>query len=373
MIYEALLTYDNSVVIRGNRCITTPQDLYQVLLQRDTAEIRISKDFAEAFFTPSGLSDFVQNAHTVNPYCTITVDADMRDFNMKAIKALSSYNSIEEVIFQLQAHPKEMLDVIKLLCTSYTDTYTETLIANNKVAALHLQNSELIKKLEDKQDDCQRLLNDKLAVEAQLGMLVGRINYAYDKDIDPSQFTKIEGKSRYTRILYIKERTRVRYVDTLIYYLKEILKTLYGVPAREVVIAPYYAYGGIKLYPGLTPSFDLSYSQLYQADIYMPGFQPSVMADILKNPSNVEYLIVLDRCGFEMPHILGPEVEYIYTMSDLKDNFDDIDLHRIISYSHYSQFIPYIKGFDEMSIEDRMKSYSSMRIMKFLIELLEHR
>lgn len=373
MIYEALLHYDNDVVIKGNRCVTTPQELYQVLLFPDTKEIRISREFAEAFFTPSGLSDFVANVGTVNPGCTVTVDADTRDFNMRAIKALASYTSVEEVIFQLLAHPREMLDTIKLLCNNYTDTYTETLVANNKVAALQLQNSELIKKIEDKEADYQRLLEDKALVDSKLGMLVGRINYGYEKDIDPSQFLYIEGKSGYSRILYIKERSRVRYIDTLLYYLKEILLTLYGVPAREVVIGPYYAYGGIKLYPGFQPSFDLSYSQLYQSDIYMPGFQPSVMNDILKNPSNVEYLIVLDRGGFDIPHVVGEDVEYIYTMSDLADNYDEIDPLRIISYSHTTQYIPYIKDFMEKSVEDRMKLYSSTEIMKYLIGLLEHR
>lgn len=373
MIYEALLNYDNDVVIKGNRCITTPQELYQALVYKDTSEIRMHRDFAEAFFTPSGLSDFVQNAQTVNPFCTIVVDADVRDFRLRAIKALDSYTSVEEVIFQLQAHPKEMMEVIKILCGNYMDTYSETLVANNKVSALQLQNSELLRKLSDAKEDNQRILRDKSMVEAQLGMLVGRINYSYEKDIDPSQFIQIEGKSRFTRILYIKERTRVRYVDTLLYYLKEILKTLYGVPAREVVIGPYYSYDGIKLYPGLQPSFDLSYSQLYQSDIYMPGFQTGVMSDILKNPSNVEYLIVLDRCGFEVPHILGDGVEYVYTMSDLEDNFDRLDPRRIISYSRNTLYIPHIEGFNDLSVEDRMVRYSSTKIIKHLIELLEHR
>ena len=126
-------------------------------------------------------------------------------------------------------------------------------------------------------------------------------------------------------------------------------------------------------YPGLQPSFDLSYSQLYQSDIYMPGFQPGVMSDILKNPSNVEYLIVLDRCGFEVPHILGDGVEYVYTMSDLEDNFDRLDPRRIISYSHNTLYIPHIEGLNDLSVEDRMVRYSSTKIIKHLIELLEHR
>lgn len=373
MIYEASLVYDNDVVIAGNRCITSLQELYQVLVYKDTTEIRIHKDFAEEYFTPSGLSDFVQNAQMVNPYCVIVVDADVRDFHLKAVRALSNYSSIEEVMYMLQARPREMLDVLKMLCANYTDTYSETLVANNKVSSLQLQNAELLRKLEEADSNYKQLLHDKSLVDAQLGMLVGRINNSYEKNIDPSKFLQIEGKSKFTKILYIKEVTRVRYIDTLLYYLKEILKTLYGVPAREVVIAPYYAYGGAKLYPGFQPSFDLSYSQLYQSDIYMPGFQPSVMSDILQNPSNVEYLIILDRCGFEQPHILGDSVEYVYTMSDLSDNIDRIDPKRVISYSHNTLFVPYIEGFDQLSVEERMVKYSSTKIMKHLLELLETR
>lgn len=373
MIYEASLTYDNDVVIRGDRCITTPQELYQALLYKDTTEIRIHRDFAEEFFTPSGLHDFVSNAQSVNPYCTIAVDADVRDFRLKAVKALSTYSTVEEVIYQLQAHPREMMEVLKMLCSNYVETYSETLAANNKVSSLQLQNSELIRRLEDSKGAYKRLLNSKALVEGQLGTLVGRINYSYEKDIDPSQFLQLDDSQHYAHILYIKERTRVRYVDTLIYYLKEILKTLYGVPAREVVIAPYYAYGGLKLYPGLQPSFDLSYSQIYKSDIYMPGFQPGVMSDILKNPSNVEYLIILDRGGFDVPHILGPGVDYVYTMADLSDNYDKIDRQRIISYSHDTLYIPYMEGFNDLSVEDKMVRYSSTAIIKQLIDLLEQR
>lgn len=373
MIYEARLTYDNDVVIKGNRCITTPAELYQIVLYKDTTEIYINREFADAFFTPSGLSDFIENAALVNPSCTVTADADVRDFNMKAIRALSSYQSVEEVVFQMQAHPREMMGLIKLLCANYTDTYSETLVANNKVSALQLQNSELLEKLENKTQEYTRLLENKSLVEARLGTLVGRINYSYEKDIDPTQFLQIEGENHYTKILYVKERTRVRYVDTLLYYLKEILKTLYNVPARGVVIAPYYSYGGIKLYNGYEPSYDLSYTQLYQSDIYMPGFQPGIMRDILKNPSNVEYLIILDRCGFDVPHVLGDKVEYIYTMSDLEDNYDSTILQRIISYSHKTLYIQHIQDFNELSIEERVSRYSSMPILKFLVELLERR
>lgn len=373
MIYEASLNSDNNVIIQGNRCITTPIELYQALPHKDTVGIIIHRDFADKYFTASGLADLVKQAKTINPYCEITVDADVHDFQMTAVRELQRYTSVRDIIYQLEAHPKEMMATIKMLCKAYTGTYSETLVANNKVSSLQLQVTELQRKLNEEQQAYQSLLMDKQLVESKLGMLVGRINYSYEKDIDPSQFIQIEGKSRYTKILYIKERVRVRYVDTLIYYLKEILRILYGCPVREVVIAPYYAYEGARMYPNLEPSYDLTYDKVYKSDIYMPGFQPSVMEDILRNPSNVEYLIVLDRGGMGFSHILGDGVEYVYTMSDPQDNYDNLPPSRIISYFHETLHIPYIEDFDRLASEDKMQKYSSMQVTKFLIHLLEGR
>ena len=100
---------------------------------------------------------------------------------------------------------------------------------------------------------------------------------------------------------------------------------------------------------------------------------PKTMEGILKNPSNVEYLIVLDRCGMGVPHIIGDDVEYVYTMSDPADNYDDLPASRIISYFHETLHIPHIEGFDDLSNEDKVMRYSNMQITKFLIGLLEKR
>lgn len=373
MIYEASLQNDNDVIIKGNRCITTPIELYQALPYKDTTGIIIHRDFADKYFTASGLADLISQAKTINPYCEVTVDADVHDFHMTAVREIARYTKASDVIYQLEAHPREMMSTLRMLCKAYTSTYSETLVANNKVSSLQLQVTELQRKLRETEEAHHDLLMAKQLVEAKLGMLVGRINYSYEKDIDPSQFIQIEGKSRYTKILYIKERVRVRYVDTMVRYLKEILRILYGVPVREVVIAPYYAYEGAQMYPHLEPSYDLTYAKVYKSDIYMPGFQPSVMEDILRNPSNVEFLIVLDRGGMGFTHIIGDDVEYVYTMSDPVDNYDDLPPSRIISYFHDTLHIPYIEDFDRLSSEMKMQKYSSMHVIKFLIDLLERR
>lgn len=373
MTYEALLSNDNDVIIKGHRCITTPTELYQALVEKDTSEIILHREFADKYFTPSGLADLMNQAKTINQHCRMVIDADVRDFETDMVRQLYHYPAVDDLMYMLESRPADMMGVIKKLCKNYMDTYSETLVANNKVSALQLQNTELQRRIEDMRSDYDALVRDKSLVETKLGQLVGRINYSYNKDVDPSQFIQIEGKSRYTKILYIKERVRVRYVDTLIYYLKEILRRLYEVPVREVVIGPYYAYEGAQMYPHLAPSFDLSYTKLYQSDIYMPGFQPRVMEDVLKNPSNVEYLIILDRCGMGVPHVLGDSVEYVYTMSDPVDNYDNLPASRVISYFHETLHIPHVEGFDEMSSEDKMRKYSDMQITKFLMSLLEKR
>ena len=69
--------------------------------------------------------------------------------------------------------------------------------------------------------------------------------------------SSILSKNNYDKVIYIKEITRVQYIDTLVYYLKEILRVLYSMPTRLVVIESYYGSGCPRLYPKLTPHYAL--------------------------------------------------------------------------------------------------------------------
>ena len=372
MIYVALLKEDNDVVIRGDRCITSIQDLYRVLVYKDTTQIIITKDFADQYFTPSGLTEFVNNAHSVNPYIDIEVESSLVNFHKRAISTLSKVRSPQEFIFLLQKNPTEVMDIISLLCESYDSAYSETIVANNKVSSLQLANSKLQAEYESLQEHYNVLMNYKNELEAKLRTIVARINYSYDKDLDEDMCFHLQG-NKYTKILYIKERTRIHYVDSLVFHLQEMLKTFYGVPARVVAIEPYYAYENSKLYPSLVPHWSLSYKDVYMSDIMMAGFQPSLMNDILQDPSNVEYLIILDRGGYKAPHVDGDNVELLYTMSDLGDNHDNLPMSRIISYEQSTLHIPHIKDYQSLSLEERITKYSSMPIVKSIFELIERR
>ena len=181
----------------------------------------------------------------------------------------------------------------------------------------------------------------------------------------------IANSNNYNHILYIKELSRVHYTDTLVYYLQEILKTLYGVPVRTVVIEPYYSYGREAMYPDLAPHWKLKYEDVYGGNIFMAGYQPKLMKDILQNANHVNYLIVLDRAGYRYPHIDCPNTTVVYTASDLTDVPPEIDIDKVISYSDRSMYIPYIEDFDKLSPEDKIQKYSSMDVTKELINYLE--
>lgn len=372
MIYVASLKIDNDEIIKGNRCVTSPKELYECITEKDTTEIRILKEFFDEFFTPSGLADFIKNVNMLNSSIHIVTDFKWEKSEEVAVRQIRSLATVEEFIFALESQPKDTIDLLHMLCDSYLDVYNETLSANNKVSSLHMQNSRLIKEIEEAAVTNNRLMEDKLKAETKLHQLVSRINFSYGKNIDENTMFQIDG-CRYDKVLYIKEITRVHYTDTFIYYLQEILKTLYGVPARILVIEPYYAYDRLRLYHGLKPHWNLRYQDVYESDIFMAGFQPKLARDIMQNSSAYNYLIILDRGGVKDPHIVNDKVEVLWTVSDMKDAPKGLDPTRIITYSGNHLIIDYVKDFDKLSAEAKISAYSSMPIMKEVIELIERR
>lgn len=373
MIYVASLEIDNDEIIKGNRCCTSPKDLYEAITLKDTTEIRILKEFSDKFFTPSGLADFIKNTHELNPAIHITTNFPIGRDREAAVKHLRSLNSLPEIIYNLENQPDEFIRLIHSLCDDFLGTYNETLIANNRVSSLHMQNSRLLKEIEELHARYDEVVAEKNTNAAKLHQLISRINYSYNKDIDGDMLLEVDG-CRYDKVLYIKEITRVHYTDTFIYYLQEILKTLYGVPARVLVIEPYYAYDRRSLYPALKPHWELSYRDVYEGDIFMAGFQPRLAKDIMQNSSSYNYLIVLDRGGYAKPHLVSDKVEVLYAVSDAKDIPEGIDPSRVFTYTGREHLcVDYIKDFNKLSPEAKIAAYSSMEAMKAVIDLMERR
>lgn len=368
MKYVAKLKVDNDILIHGDGCVTNLAELYTVLVDKNTTELEITKEFADEFFTYTGLCDFIEQSSAVAPNVYLYMDDFNYDNTMSVVKDLKLYTTPDAFTYAVECNPSRIISTIQSLCDYYIEAHEEASIVNAKISNMLVQIDDLQRQLAYSKQDFEKLAELRNDLESRLHVLVSRINYQYEKTVNPDDLF-ISKHNSYRHILYIKEITRVHYMDTLLYYLQQILRTLYSMPVRMVVIEPYYAFGNARLYPGFKPHWDLTYRDVYSGDILMAGYQPKLMNDILCNSNHINYLIVLDRGGYTVPHIEGKNVSVVYTASDLSDLPENYDL--AITYSDDTLFIPYVEDFDDMSPEKKLQVYSSMPIVQKLTSLLE--
>lgn len=368
--YVAMLEVDNDVLIRGDLCITDPKSLYEALVDDDCTEIEITNEFAKKYFTYGALTDFVLNCTKIAPDKRVIVDDTYYSNAQELVSKIKSYRSTSELIFAMESNPSKFMSCIRMLCDYYLEAQDDALLASNRVASMltHIKELEDEVTAKNKEIDSLHELNNNTS--AALKTIVSRLNFKYEKTIDPDKLF-VATQNSYKHILYIKEITRIHYTDSLLYYVQEMMKTLYNMPVRFVVIEPHYAYSRASMYPGCQPHWKLRYSDVYSGNIFMAGYAPKVMEDVLQNSSHVPYLIVLDRGGYITPHIQGGNVSYVYTASDLNDVPDDIQPESVISYSDETLHIPYIDNFESLSLEDKIRHYSTFDITKRLINTLE--
>lgn len=370
MKYVALNNVDNDIIIRGDQCITNLRELYEALIDKDTTEIELRSDFINTNFTYSALCDFVEQSSVIAPTVRIWSSGVLYDNMYEAVKELSSFRTADEFVYAITHSPSKIMSTIRTLCKSYVQAHDEAAVANNKIATMLVQIDDLKRQLNEEKADHKNLQSIYNDTSAKLHALISRVNFKYEKTVKEDEMFLLH-ENQYNHVLYIKEITRVHYTDTMLYYLEEILKTLYNVPVRSVVIEPYYSYGCEERYPDHTPHWNLTYKDVYSEDIVMAGFQPKLMRDILQDSSHVNYLIILDRGGYRVPHVSFGNVSTLYTVSDLKDVPRGVSLQNVISYSSETMNIPYIEGFEELSPEERIKIYSSMDVVKKMINILE--
>ena len=374
MTYLASLTEEMADKVQGYYPIKTKEDLDIVVCNnRQNNTVIIRRDFATKYFTPSGLQQYIENVKAFNRNIDIKLDEKSLVMTMpRMISKLAEVNDPEEYSDLLCTYPKEFLDAMKFLLRDESMHQKELLNASGDVSRLQAIIDEYAN---DKADLAHKLnveQENKFFVQTKLSTLVNRINFQYNADVDEKTMF-VQNEHKYDKILYFKEITRVQYMDSFIYYLKEILKVLYSMPARLLVIEGYYASGKERLYPGLVPHHKLTEEDVLSNDVLMLGMQHKLMHDILQNPSNISILIVLDRAGFISPHIRGKNIEYFYTASDRSDIPDNVPNSRIISYKDDTLFIPMIDGYDKLDDGQRISKYSSLEIVKNIISMVEGR
>lgn len=371
MIYLASL--EEGIDDKLNRYVIlhTREAVADVVIDNNHANtIIFRKDFISKYYTPSGFEEFMESARKVNPNLIMKMEEDLDMINFdKMTQKVNATKTLEELMTLISYYPNEVYDTIKRI-TGTIETHKEKFLEYSaQISELQNRNLNLTAEKEEleKRLELQQLSDESL--KSRHNILVSRINYQYGINYNADK-TFVVDENSFDKIIYIKEVTRVQYVDTFIYYLREILKIIYGMPTRTVVIESYYADSKPPLYPDLKPHYELNHEDILSGNILMLGMQPKIMTDVLKNASNISFLIVLDRAGYSEPHIIGENVEYFFTASDIHDLPETFDKTRIISYDDSTLSIPFIDRFNELDTSNKMALYSSFPITKSIIDLL---
>lgn len=375
MIYLASLDEGIEDKLNNYYIIHTREEVSKVIADNKHANTLLFRsNFISQFYTPSGFEEMCVNARRVNPNLIIKTEDAVSPINFDAMtQRLGNALTIDDLLSIISWYPKESFDTIKRLTMQKAEEKRQYVSNSAQISELQNLNNALHEEVDELKSNLElQKLTDE-GIKSRLDILLQRLNYQHGINYNADK-TFVCDENSYDKILYFKEITRVQYMDTFIYYLKEILKILYAMPTRLVVIESYYADGKLSLYPNLKPHYELSHEDVLSGDILMLGMQPKTMSDVLRNASNVSFLIVLDRAGYSEPHIKGSNVEYFFTASDEKDinNLSPKpDKSRIITYSPDTLSIPYIKGFDALDSSGQMQLYSSFPIMRSIIDSIQ--
>ena len=371
MIYLASL--EEGIEDKLNRYVIlhTREEVANVVIDCTHANTIIFRnDFISKYYTPSGFEEFISSTKRVNPNSIIKLDEDLGSTQFDEMtQKINRTRTLEELMTLISYYPNEVYDTIKSITSNIEEHKEQFLGYSAQISELQNRNLSLTQEAEElmRQLELQQLTDE--SIKSRLNILISRINYQYGINYNADK-TFVVDKNSYDKVIYIKEITRVQYIDTFIYFLREILKVIYGMPTRTVVIESYYADAKVPLYKDLKPHYELTHEDVLSGNILMLGMQPKIMTDVLKNASNISFLIVLDRAGYSEPHVTGDNVEYLFTASDMNDVPDTIDKSRVISYDENNLSIPYIERFDELDMTNKMALYSSFPITKSIVDLL---
>lgn len=389
--------------------VSTEEALFKSIFEEDCTMIVLTDTFIDRVLKWASLSDFLHETRKIkSKFRVVIVGTDIRysgdDAHVLKINWEAASTTLKEA---------EKMSVLPLKYTSVTSDVRETLLSNlNDLSALFnyivnsqervipfmrqillenehtglemlellstidtltLENAVIHAKLESVESRYDRLYQFAQLVMGKYNTLVDKIRNQYNR---PYIADGEEGFdiviNNYSAILVVKEYTRVKYVDSLLYYVQSILSQLYTTPTRYLVIEKAYSYSSAKLYPYHIDANDMTYRDLKSSDVCMVGYRKDILESILQNPGKAKYLIILDRSGVDFLPCRGDKVDTLYTLSDMTDNrIHEIPIENIISYSGSTFNIPHVDGFSEMSDDLRLQSYSSMDVTKNIISKIE--
>jgi len=279
----------------------------------------------------------------------------------------------DDFLAYVMANPSLSMNFLRELLENYNQNTMEMLSLRNKIETLIMENSGLTDMIDKKDIAFKTIETAYNELFSTHGNLVQKINYQYSIPYDGEGETGFrQSVINFDKILYVKEVSRVKYMDTLLYYVQNIMNTIHKKHTRYIIIEPFGANKIARLYPNHTPTSRLTHHDLRHEDILMVGYQTDIMMSILQNTAKHGFLIVFDRSRSDYIYVQGDKVRPIYTFSDLSDSeILDIPLSNVLSYSHRSMYIPHIEGFQNLPAQEKLVAYSELPVLNELITALE--
>lgn len=289
-----------------------------------------------------------------------------RDFK---INSLSSDNMVSYIL----SNPNESMRFLRELLLNYKKSNIDSWALSNKVSSLALENKSLNDNLNNAIKHMEETSSAYNKIKRIHDELIKKINLQYNIPYEEEGNEGFEPAIlNYDKILYIKEISPVKYTQTMIYYLQNIMNTVSIKHTRRLIIERAGSYMLEPLYNDFIPHYKLTHRELKYSDIFMAGYQKDIMLSILQNTALNSYLIIWDKTGTDCIYVKNYKVKLLYTMSDINENkYFKIPDTNILSYDKSVKHISFISNFESMDAQEKLKAYSSQPVIKELIKALE--
>lgn len=368
MIYRFCCQESLSDKLSGDILIHSVDEVYSVAI--DTSEVHkiiFEDDAVRNNFTPASFNEFIVNLRKLNPSLVLDY-VPVNTYRDDIIRLINMANNPRDFLHIMSHQPKEFIDTVKGYASTIQESTNNALLLSSRISEMQRTTRELIATNEELKKQVNDEQTNKLYYQTQFDNLVARINHTYTTRMNTN--ANVIKFNSYDKIIYFKEISRVRYFDTFMYYLQQIIVTLFSMPCRFLVIEPYGANGKITQYPRHIPHHTLTTNDVISGDILMMGFQPKLAENIARNGSHISILLVLDRDGSTDIHFEGKNVEVMFVGSDPME-LVGLPRDRCISYPNAGcHCIPEIADFYNYNATERLSLYSSMSLMQSIIRLI---
>lgn len=277
-------------------------------------------------------------------------------------KFIDNSSSSDELIRYVNAEPDKAMMALSKILEIYSQKDGRILELITSLEAHSVARDIMEKENQKLKESIEKRTIENDIIKSEYNRLVTEINKRnpnFDSALKPLSPIVLN----FSKVLYFKEYSSVRFTTSLIGMIKKLLKVK-NISSRIVIIESSNSHIRSKdKYKEFILHNELSIEDLKSEDIVMLGFQKDILKAIIQNLSSFNVLIIFDRTKSDEYYIKHPDIEYIGVSNDKDGIIEDT----IISYTKPDLIIPYKEGFDEESSMKQMSIYSGFEVVDYII------